>query len=216
MGRGRTADPPGLQEAKGNPGRRKSAVAKREEEAARVAELLAAAPADPADPNAPPALIDRGPLFAGAIAVWRELAPRLSQTHRLKPQHRPMFALFCVYFAEWVTANEAIAKRGLTQRVKTIAGGYMERTRPIVLIRDRAFDQVLKLSDRFGLTPSDEYALFKDQAMAAALNPGLFDREHRAGQPEGRKDDAEAPPHKGRSLVGAMQDMDTGPPVGSC
>jgi hypothetical protein len=39
----------------------------------------------------------------------------------------------------------------------------------------QAFDQVLKLSARFGLTPTDEYALFKEQQIAAGLNPGLFD-----------------------------------------
>ncbi|MCA3568381.1 P27 family phage terminase small subunit, partial [Bradyrhizobium sp.] len=199
-------DPPGLQAAKGNPGRRKSAVQKRLEEAERVAQLLAQAP-DAGDPLAVPGVI--GANAAPAIAVWKDLAPRLAKTHRLQPHHRPMFALFCVYFAEWVLANEDVQAKGHTQRVKTVAGGYMERVRPIVAIRDRAFDMVMKLSERFGLTPSDEYSLFKDQALAAAQNPGLFD----SGQ---TKPSAEAgtpvPPPSG-GLIGAMSRFDSAPPT---
>jgi P27 family predicted phage terminase small subunit len=206
---GRTADPPAVQKAKGNPGRRRSAVRKREAEIARVAELLAAAPVDPADPNAPPALIDRGPMFAAAVAVWKQLAPKLSSTHRLQPQHRPLFAMFCVYFAEWVLANEDIMQGGPTQVVQTTVGGSMERVRPIVRMRDSAFDQVLKLSDRFGLTPSDEYALFKEQQIAAALNPGLFDREPRQSAAEAKPDEAPAPTG---GIIGAMKRLDSVPP----
>lgn len=207
---GRRSDPPAVQKAKGNPGRRKSAVAKREEEIARVAEILAKAPADPADPNAPPALIDRGPMFAAAISVWKMMAPRLSPTHRLQQQHRPIFAMFCVYYAEWVLANEDIAKKGVTQNVKTVAGGSMERIRPIVKIRDNAFDQVLKLSARFGLTPSDEYDLFRTQQIAAALNPGLFDRGQRNEQPAPSEPTEEVAP--AGSLVGRMKRLDSPPP----
>lgn len=208
---GRLPDPPGVQEAKGEPGRRRSARRKRELEAERVAELLASAPAEGSDASAPPALIDRGPLTAAAIAVWRELAPKLAGTHRLQAQHRPLFAMFCVYFAEWVIANEDVMARGHTQNVKTVAGGRMERMRPIVAIRDRAFEMVMKLSDRFGLTPSDEYALFKDQAIAAAQNPGLFDRReggrHREDEPETSPTTAVA-----GGLVGSLEQLDSEPP----
>jgi phage terminase small subunit len=206
---GRRTDPPAVQKAKGSPGRRKSAVAKREEEIARVAELLGSAPADGSDPNAPPALIDRGPMFAAAIAVWKLMAPRLSPTHRLREHHRPLFAMFCVYYAEWVLANEDIAEKGTTQSVATVAGGKMERIRPIVKIRDSAFDQVLKLSARFGLTPSDEYDLFRSQQVAAALNPGLFDT---GGQRKIENDADAERPHPPGSLVGAGKGMDSAPP----
>lgn len=210
----RRADPPALQKAKGNPGRRKSAVAKRQEEIERVAKLLADAPADPADPNAPPALIDRGPKFKASIAVWKLLAPKLSTTHRLQPQHRPLFAVFCVYFAEWALAQEDIAKNGHVQDVKTTVGGSMERIRPIVKIRDAAFDQLMKLSPKFGLTPTDEYALFKDQQVAALLNPGLFD-----DRPDRPAPAADAPPPAAEeaaaqgSLIGAGKRMDSAPPA---
>jgi len=202
--RGRKPEAASLQEAKGNPGRRKSAVQKRTEEAERVAALLAEIPAS-GDPLAPPAIIAKG--SAAAVVVWRDLAPRLRSTHRLQPHHRPMFALFCVYFAEWVVANEDVNRNGLTQRVKTVAGGMMERTRPMVTIRDRAFDQVMKLSERFGLTPSDEYSLFRDQAVAAAQNPGLFDRDTTPARRE-----AETQP-EAASVVGSLGAMDSAPPA---
>jgi P27 family predicted phage terminase small subunit len=207
---GRLADAPGLQAGKGHPGRRRSAVRRREEEAQRVAELLATAPAEGGDAAAPPALIDRGPLTAAAIAVWRELAPKLAKTHRLQPQHRPIFAMFCVYFAEWVIANEDVLAKGHIQNVKTVAGGAMERMRPIVIIRDRAFEMVMKLSDRFGLTPSDEYALFKDQAIAAAQNPGLFD--HRPGEQRREEEPADGALTGGAGIVGVARRMDSEPP----
>jgi P27 family predicted phage terminase small subunit len=196
-----------VQKAKGNPGRRKSAVAKREEEIARIAEILASAPADPADPNAPPALIDRGPMFAAAIAVWKMMAPRLATTLRLQQQHRPLFAMFCVYYAEWVMANEDVVRNGTTQSVKTVAGGAMERIRPIVKIRDTAFDQVLKLSARFGLTPTDEYDLFRAQQIAAAVNPSLFGSE----APR-RQDKEEVAQPKSASLIGINKSLDSPPP----
>lgn len=205
MARGRMPDPPGLQEAKGNPGRRKSAVQKRIEEAERVAALLAAAPAGN-DPLAVP------PIIAGsapAVAIWRELAPRLARTHRLQPHHRPIFALFCVYFAEWVVANEDIGRSGQFQRVKTVSGSMMERRRPIADLRDRAFGRVMELSKAFGLTPSDEYTLFRDQAVAAAQSPGLFGDADVARKPA---DDGE-PGEQSSGLIGAMADMDSAPPT---
>jgi P27 family predicted phage terminase small subunit len=178
------------------------------EEADRIAELLAQSPTH-GDPLAPPAIIEQG--AAAAVAVWRDLAPRLKSTQRLQPQHRPMFAMFCVYFAEWTVANEDIKAKGLTQRVKTVAGGFMERTRPIVAIRDRAFDMVMKLSERFGLTPSDEYSLFREQAVAFAANPGLFDREQPVAAVPSGSDPAPADDQPG--LIGALNRMDSTPPT---
>lgn len=209
----RRADSQAVQKAKGNPGRRKSAVAKREADIARIADILANAPADPADPLAPPALIDRGPLFAAAIACWRMMAPKLAETHRLQAQHRPLFAMFCVYYAEWLEANEDIKTNGLTQSVKTVAGGQMERIRPVVKIREMAFGQVLALASRFGLTPVDEYDLFRKQQAAAFLNPGLFSGQDQQQRGD-RAADGEAPPaEQTGSLIGSMKRLDSPPPT---
>lgn len=194
MARGRRPDP--LQAAKGHPGRRKSKVAQREDEARRVAELLLKHSG--ADILTPPAIIDQGDLYAGAVAVWRDLAPRLARTQRLAEQHRPVFAMFCVYFADWVSLNDQLMREGMTQRVKTVAGGFMIRDHPAVRRRQECFDNVMKLSAQFGLTPHDEYDLFKNQAVAAGLNPGLFGQQ----------------PQQARAETPAVPDADSGPTVG--
>jgi len=207
MARGRRADPPALQEAKGNPGRRRSAVQKRKEEAERVAELLAQS-LDQAKGVEPPALIASDPT---AAAMWRDLAPRLMSTHRLQPQHRPMFMTFCIYYAEWWIANDAVNREGRVKNVRTVSGSTMPRLHPLVKIRDQALSAALELSKRFGLTPSDEYALFRDQAVAAAQNPGLFDRGDR-GREERRDETAAAEPSPTPGLVGSLDALDSPPP----
>lgn len=206
----RRSDPPGLQAAKGHPRQRgKATVKARLAEARRVAQLLADAPAETGDKLAPPKFLDAR--FPAALQVWRALAPKLRETHRLPNQHRYIFALFCVYFAEWVTANEDIAKYGHTQLVETIAGGQMERVRPIVKLREIAMANVMDLSKNFGLTPTDEYALFAHQRVAAQANAGLFDAlEPDAAEPDQPQasDEAAQP----RSMIGGMASLDGAPP----
>lgn len=204
---GRRADP--KQAAKGNPNRRKSANREREAEALRVAKLLSATPGPITDP---PAMLDQGKLYAGAVAVWRDMAPRLARTHRLSDQHKPIFAMFCVYFADWVSLNDLLAKEGPTQTVTTVAGDPMIRSHPAVKLRQQAFENVLKLSAQFGLTPHDEYDLFKNQSMAAAMNPGLFGQLP-VQQPKPDVDAAAAEPEGPRA--GMLGEMNGKPPGAS-
>lgn len=198
----RRADPPEVQEAKGNPGRRKGKVKTRAANAQRIAELLSSAPTG--DLLTPPILSD--PMFAPALAVWRELAPGLAKTHRLPAESRMIFVQLCVYMAEWLEAQVDVAENGFTQKVKTVAGGVMERKRPVLDRRERAFDNVQRLSAQFGLTPHDMYALFKDQAGVATTNPGLFGRDDKPANPV--RDDA-APT---KSVVGAAARLRSTPP----
>ncbi len=200
---GRRADPPAVQQAKGNPGRRVSKVEKRRQEAKRVAELLADSLAS-ASGVEPPAMIANDP---AAAAMWRELAPLLVKTHRLQPQHRPLFFTFCVYYAEWVLAKEAVDRDGHVTNVKTVSGSMMPRTHPMVRIRDEALKHALELSKRFGLTPADEYSLFKDQAVAAANNPGLF-----GALPAQRPNEEAAQPASNAGVIGRLSQLDSPPP----
>lgn len=207
--RGPPPDP--HQAAKGFPGRRKSKAQKALEAAERVAQLLSAAPAAGNDPYEPPLLLE--PMFAPALTVWRELAPELKRTHRLPRESRMVFIQLCVYTAEWFASQMDIAANGPDQRVKTVAGGYMERERPVYRRRERAFDNVLKLSERFGLTPSDLYAIFKDQAIAASQNPTLFDRPGQApGAPAPSVVEPEAEAPRPPGLIGRLGALDSTPP----
>lgn len=168
---GRRADPPALQAAKGSPGKRQTKADKILARAQRVAEMLVAVPMG--ERVEPPAAF-REPRYAGALKVWQELGPELEKTSRLQPVHRQLFAMFCVYLAEWWAACDDVSANGHTQKVKTIAGGTMERLRPILKVREIAFDRAQDAAQAFGLTPREEYALFKDQGIVARENPGLF------------------------------------------
>lgn len=208
MGRGRRAAPPGMEKAKGYPGKRKSKADQALEQAERVAGLLAAAPAVSGEPLAPPAFLDQR--SAPALRIWRDLAPALVSTGRLTEEDRVIFAQFCVYAGEWVAANEEILAKGYSQSVKTVAGGTMERTRPAVAIRERAFDVVLKLAEKFGLTPRDRYSLFKDQA-AAGLG-GLFDSRSSATSADEPQQGAAAGPAE-EDPIGLLGRSNSAPPA---
>ena len=170
---GRRPDTPEAQQAKGNPGRRKGKMAARQAKLDRITELLTPV-AGGAEVPPPAFLLEVG--FEVALAVWKRLAPELMRTHRLPVDSRDTFAIYCTNYAEWLETQIDINDHGRTQKVKTVAGGFMERDRPSVRHRQTAFDNVLKLAADFGLTPRDMYSLFKDQAGAVSNNPGLFDQ----------------------------------------
>lgn len=207
--RGRRGDP-ALQEAKGHPGRRRTSVKKMIAEADRVAALLADAPSD-GDEFAPPVFLN-DPLVAPALRIWREYAPELRRTHRLRDLHRLHFAMFCVYMGEWIAASDDIRRNGTWQSVRTVSGVDMERTRPIVAFREIAFRNAMDLAKEFGLTPREEYALFRDQADAVGKNPGLFGAE--PGRPLPRGGDEEPEPTRRDRLIGSLSDLDSEPPAG--
>ena len=171
---GRRPTPLGLQDAKGNPGKRLSKAARQIANADRLAGLIAAAPIDADDPLAPPKFFDDR--SAAALAVWREYAPKLQAIHLLDPLFRTPFALFCVYAAEFYQAHEDVLANGHYTRVRTISGDMMPRLNPMLQVRDAAAARILELSKRFGFSPIDQAAIFKDHAAArsAAELGGLF------------------------------------------
>lgn len=179
---------------------------------ARVAALLApqAAAAD-----LPPMLQD--PKYAPAAQVWRRLAPELKRTSRLPVESEFHLVQLCIYAQEWVSQTEDLHDKGFAQRVKTVAGGSFERRRPAIFDRQQAFQNCLELSGRFGLTPTDMYALFKDQRMAVDKNPDMFDRQraqHAASAPApDEPDDDEAAAPTPTSRVGAFGRLRSTPPA---
>ena len=191
--RGPRPDP--AQAAKGYPGRRRSKANRDAEEAARVAALLA--PIAPSAVDLPAMLQD--PKYAPAAAVWRRIAPELRRTNRLTQADEFSFMQFCIYAQEWTAQTDDLHAKGFTQQIKTVAGGKMERRRPSTIDRQLAFDNGVKLSQKFGLTPVDMYDLFKGQRAAAETNPGLFGNRE-PGSPPPPKPEEMAP----ASRIGAM------------
>ena len=62
------------------------------------------------------------------------------------------------------------------------------------------------------MTPVDEYQLFKEQALAALQNPGLFDRDE-AERARNDREQASAEPEPVGGLVGVLGQMDSEPPT---
>jgi P27 family predicted phage terminase small subunit len=155
---------------------RRTKAQKAADEAARLAGLLAAAPAEADDALAPPAYI-ADPRLAPALATWRELAPRLSALMLVEHIDRTMFALFCYYHAEFIAAVDDLLRTGYAVAVKTVSGDRMLRRNPSVDRRDKAADMLMDLAKRFGLTKLDRFALFKAERDGQAPEPPAAPRE---------------------------------------
>ena len=165
--RGRSRDPVS-QDAKGNPGKRKkpSTVAER-------IRALAAAPSASSDPLAAPEIFGLEE-FSGAIRIWNEYAPQLKRRNILDRLDRHTLAMFCYYLDRFWAAVAQLAQDGETQRVKTVAGGYMLRDHPSVRHRDDAAKVVFDLSAKYGFTPLDRHKLIREIAGTGAPTGGLF------------------------------------------
>ena len=206
--RGPKPDPD--QAAKGFPGRRKGKAAEAAANAKRLARLLMPG----AGAAEAPAMLHE-PRYAPALVVWKSVAPELRRTHRLPPESENLFMAYCIYVQEWAAATDDLHTNGSNQKVGTIAGGHMERRRPVTFDRQMAFQNITYLASKFGFTAGDMYALYKNQMAAMTANPGLFDDD----QPQGSKPaapatadvegDAEAP----SGLVGIMARLSTAPPT---
>lgn len=152
-------------------------------EAKRLAGMLA--DADPDGPGllAPPKYIADERL-APALVVWRQLAPLLQKTGRLQDVDRTMFAALCYWQAEWFTAHEDILVRGYWFERKAVAGGSRPWINPSVSRRDMAYDRVLALAAKFGLTPLDRVALNKNKLHVGDDDGDLFDAAAAKAAPE--------------------------------
>lgn len=205
------------QSAKGNPGkrltRRDRELLREREASAHRAGLIADLAATSPDPKQPPQFF--GADADGAMQVWRELAPRLTQLNLLQDADRLTFAMFCVAYDTWLRACEQVRGADVV-RVKTVSGDHMMRLNPWGAIRDRAFSDCLELSTRFGLTPLDRAKLLRDRA---ALAPGAWTnaggdnvvRPQQGDQPE--FDGLHRPVSESPIAIGAMDDLDSEPPA---
>jgi len=172
--RGRKPDPVS-QDTKGNPGKRK-----KEKVEVRL-RRLSEAPSASSDPLAPPLLFGLEE-FAGAIRIWNEYAPTLSRRNIVHQLDRHTLAIFCYYLDRFWSAVAQLAQDGETQRVKTVAGGFMLRSHPAMRSRDDAAKVVFDLSSRFGFTPLDRHKLIREIAGAGVPVGGLFGDDDQAAK----------------------------------
>ena len=114
------------------------------------------------DEPQPLPLLDAPPplsfIEAYATEEWNRLAPELVRLGLMTLVDSAPFGAYCVAFARWRTAEEALAKmadkdpvmRGLIVRSK--AGTAMEN--PLVYTSRRAAQEMLRFATEFGFTPA--------------------------------------------------------------
>lgn len=201
---GRKPDTPQMQAAKGNPGKRMTKAERAVAESARIAELIAAAPAESSDSFAPPAMLE-DERFAPALRVWRELVPELRALNILSTLDRQAFAVFCVAVGDYWQAVDDIRTRGMTYMATTHSGNKMLRVNPAVSVKERLGKFIFDASAEFGLTPLRRYNLMREMAAHGGMpNPNAG--AHRpADEPASvaRDDD---------DLIGRATRLDSTPP----
>ena len=202
---GRRKDPPAVQAAKGFPGRRRKAV-EAEAKAKAVAEpdeeeILASL--DVAGLRPPPRFARKE--FKEEREVWKAVTPRLKQTLRASAEFQPALVAYCDAVARYNRSVLDLRRKGFTVNVKTIAGGTMPRMNPAEKIRQQALVEILALSDRFGFTPRDNFALLLDQRRV--IEAGAGQRQGDLGLPNPGEGPAAA-----HDPVGGMDRFDTPPP----
>jgi len=132
--RGRKPKPTHLKLVAGNPGRRP--LNRREPKPRRVI------PSPPAH------------LSPAALVVWGRASAVLDRMGVLTEADTIGLERICETYVEVVDLTADIAKRGRTQRVKTKAGGYMERQRPQFMMLSDADKRLRAWIVEFGQTPS--------------------------------------------------------------
>jgi phage terminase small subunit len=223
MARGRRADDPQDQKAKGYPGKRKSkterALEAMERAAARDAKLFATAGKGVDLQALPIFLADKR--LAAAQTIWTEYAPRLDKLHLLATLDRYTFAMFCLYSAEFVLANKDILDHGYSVMVTTVAGSkkskasgtQMPRLNPSVDRRDFAAKMMLDLAGKFGFTPLDRNRLIREHAMREDEET-LFGRiRSQPAQPHPQQQPAATDiVEEASAMIGSLGRLDTPPP----
>jgi phage terminase small subunit len=162
------------------PTKRKKRLTKAERaiaEAQRLARLLADAPPASAGALAPPALI-ADPRLAAAHRFWIDHAEQLRGLGTLENLDRVTFAMFCVYVADFIAAEDDILAKGYSVKVKTISGDLMPRENPSVARRDHAAKMILEMSRLFGLSKIDRLNISK-LARGSDLESTLFNQPDR-------------------------------------
>lgn len=205
----RPKDPPAVQAAKGYPGRRKKQTdaALKAEKSVPSAEEQLLASLDIAGLR-PPARFARKE-FKEERDVWLAVAPRLKATLRASAEFQAPLVAYCDAVARYNRSVLELRRKGNVVEVKTVSGDKMLRTNPSEKIRQQALVEILALSDRFGFTPRDNFALLLDQrrVLERGAGPSQGDLPLGGEQPLPGETPAGA-----SDPVGGMDRFDSAPP----
>lgn len=205
---GRRSDPPAVQKAKGYPGRRQKKTDSdlKAQASSPTAEEVLLASMDIAGLRPPPRFARKE--FKEERDVWMAVAPRLRTTLRASVEFQAPLVAYCDAVARYNRSVLALRRQGYVVKVKTVSGDEMPRTNPNEKIRQQALAEILSLSDRFGFTPRDNFALLLDQRRVLERGAGQ-------GQGDLGLNDEPAPgqtPAAAADPVGGMDRFDSPPP----
>lgn len=170
--------------------KKRARLTRAEREAKRLAGLLADAPASSAGALAPPAFIT-DPRLAPAYKFWKDHAEQLRDLGTLEHLDRFTFAMFCIYVAEFIAAEDDILASGYSVKVKTVSGDLMPRENPSVARRDHAAKMIMEMSRLFGLSKIDRLNISK-LARGSDLENTLFNHGNAPAPEQGQSGDAAA------------------------
>lgn len=88
-----------------------------------------------------------------AKAEWQRIVPTLVNLVGVHKIDRSLLATYCETWAEWRNAVEALRKEGETYETET-QNGIIVRAHPLVSIRQSARNDLVKIGNKLGLSPS--------------------------------------------------------------
>ncbi len=199
MARGRKPDSAAQQEAKGNPGRRKTA--KPAAGTAAQSKITAGIKQ--------PAWVRKS---AKATRIWNDLMPllaRLNLADQLDafPLHR-----YCRYAVDWMIADRAITDEGMFVNYTSTVGSERKALHPAWRARGDCETELAKIEASYAMRASDRYRILRDQAAAHGLLP-LFGAGADSDENTGEQTDSEAETQND-DAVGALRNFDSIPPGG--
>lgn len=143
----RRSDPPGMQAAKGSPGKRK-----RRDRALQAAVKAADAPSAGA-PESVGRVLPMPGVKGDALEFWHTLAPELERLNFLRATDRNAFSRYCVDAVRYWDVTKKLETAGYVYTTVS-AHGTMERVNPLFVVQERLAKRLESLEAQFGLTPA--------------------------------------------------------------
>lgn len=171
---GRRPDPAGLQEAKGNPGKRRRT------------------PVQPVPGGGTIAAPTR--MTAEGQRVWDRLVPELVRMNFLRATDVQAFGRYCDAVARYWKITLQLRKVGETYTSKSNHGD-LQRISPLFVVEERLAKRLESLEDRFGLNPAARQQIMLRLASAQ----GQLDLGRPPPEPEREASAPEASPSEGLS-----------------
>lgn len=192
--RGRKPDDAGLQDAKGNPGRRPAKAT--------------STPVNPGEIK-PPRWLSKS---RKAMDVWREYVPLLARLNFVNALDAQPLGRYCRYVVEWIAADEAIRREGTWYDATDTNGNKTKRQHPAFKAMQTLEKVLSDLEASYGMRADARFKILRDQsaALGGYGSLPLFGDQAPQAAPSSVPD-APAPPADA-DPIGALARLDSAPP----